>query len=136
LQQVEGIFNGSQTVFLKDKLTNTSHDFSTGAYTFTSDAGRFDSRFEIVYQNPLAVTQPVFNDTSVVVYKQNNELIINSGNTTMSNVKVFDVRGRLLMEKTNINANQTKLYTGTTNEVLLVQITSDTLGTVTKKVIN
>jgi hypothetical protein len=136
LQEVEGIFNGSQTIFLKDKLTNTSHDFSTGAYTFTTDAGRFDSRFEIVYQNPLAVQQPIFNDTSVVVYKQNNELIINSGNTTMSSVKVFDIRGRLLMEKNNINATQTKFYTGTTNEVLLVQITSDAMGTVTKKVVN
>ena len=136
LQEVEGIFNGSQTVYLKDKLTNTAHDFSTGAYTFTSDAGRFDSRFEIVYQNPLAVNQPTFSDASVVVYKQNNELIINSGNTTMTNVKVFDIRGRLLMEKNNINATQTKFYTGTTNEVLLVQITSDAMGTVTKKVIN
>ena len=136
LQEVEGVFNGSQTIFLKDKLTNTSHDFSTGAYTFTTDAGRFDNRFEIVYQNPLAVQQPTFNDTSVVVYKQNNELIINSGNTSMSNVKVFDIRGRLLMEKNNINATQTKFYTGTTNEVLLVQITSDAMGTVTKKVIN
>jgi hypothetical protein len=54
----------------------------------------------------------------------------------MANVKIFDIRGRLLMEKNNINATQTKFYTGTTNEVLLVQITSDEMGTVTKKVIN
>jgi hypothetical protein len=61
LQQMEGVFSGNQSVYLKDKLRNTSHDFSTGAYTFSSDAGRFDNRFEIVYQNPLAVIQPVFN---------------------------------------------------------------------------
>ena len=136
LQQVEGIFNGSQDIFLKDNLTNSTHDFKTGSYTFTTDVGTFNNRFEIVYQNALAVQQPLFNDTSVVVYKQNNELIINSGNTSMTNVKVYDSRGRLLMEQNKINASQAKFYTGTTNEILIVKITSDTLGTVTKKVIN
>ena len=136
LQQVEGIFNGSQDIFLKDNLTNLTHNFKTGSYTFTTDVGTFNNRFEIVYQNALAVQQPLFNDTSVVVYKQNNELIINSGNTSMTNVKVYDSRGRLLMEQNKINASQAKFYTGTTNEILIVKITSDTLGTVTKKVIN
>lgn len=136
LQQVEGIFNGSQDIFLKDNLTNLTHNFKTGSYTFTTEAGTFNNRFEIVYQNALAVQQPLFNDTSVVVYKQNNELIINSGNTSMTNVKVYDSRGRLLMEQNKINASQAKFYTGTTNEILIVKITSDTLGTVTKKVIN
>jgi hypothetical protein len=54
----------------------------------------------------------------------------------MSNVKIYDIRGRLLASKNNINASQVKLYAGTTNQVLIVKITSATNVVVTKKVIN
>jgi hypothetical protein len=54
----------------------------------------------------------------------------------MSSLKVFDIRGRLLLEKKNINALQTTFNTGLTNEVLLAQITSTDGVVVTKKVIN
>ena len=53
----------------------------------------------------------------------------------MSTVKVFDTRGRLINELKDINTNQTTLYAGETNQVLLLQITTDTGITVTKKVI-
>jgi hypothetical protein len=53
----------------------------------------------------------------------------------MSTVKIFDTRGRIINEQKNINANQATLYAGETNQVLLLQITTDTGITVTKKVI-
>jgi len=53
----------------------------------------------------------------------------------MSSVKVFDIRGRLLLNKKGINASQTILNVGLSNEVLLVQITSEDGAIVTKKVI-
>jgi len=53
----------------------------------------------------------------------------------MSSIKVFDIRGRLIEEKTDINASQTTIKGGLANEVLLVQITNEDGITVTKKVI-
>jgi hypothetical protein len=54
----------------------------------------------------------------------------------MSSVKVFDIRGRLIEEKTGINASQTTISTNNiANEVLLFEITSLDGVTVTKKVI-
>ena len=135
IEQLSGVF-ASQDVFLKDKLTNTIHDLKSGPYDFSSESGNFKERFEVVYENPLAVNQPRFTENTVIVYKQNQELVVNTGKIPMSSVKVYDIRGRLLIAKDRIDATQVKLFTGTTQEVLLVKITSDSYGTVTKKVVN
>ncbi|WP_445454033.1 T9SS sorting signal type C domain-containing protein [Flavobacterium sp. 25HG05S-40] len=135
IDHVDGLFtDGAQPIYLKDNLLVTEHNLQTGAYNFASDAGTFNNRFEIVYQSQLS--NPSFTVNTVVIYNQNNEFVINSGTTEMASVKVFDIRGRLLQEKTNINANQTTINGGLSNEVLLVQITSNDGITVTKKVIN
>ena len=136
LSNFDGLFTNGQAIYLKDKLTNTIHDLKSGPYVFASEAGTFNARFEIVYQNALATHQTSFTENSVVVYKQNQELVIHTGTIRMSNVQIYDVTGRLLMTKNNINDSQIKIYTGTTKEVLLVKITSETEGSVLKKIIN
>ena len=137
IDHVDGLFSGgSQIVYVRDNLTNTIHDLNSGAYTFTSAAGTFDTRFEIIYQMPLHVGNPTFNTNQVVIYKNEvNDIVINSGNVIMASVKVFDIRGRLLVEKKGLNTSQTTMSVGVANEVLLVQITSVDGERVTKKVV-
>ena len=85
---------------------------------------------------PLHVDNPIFNTNQVVIYKNEvNDFVINSGNVIMASVKVFDIRGRLLVEKKGVNASQTTMSVGAANEVLLVQITSVDGEIVTKKVV-
>jgi hypothetical protein len=134
IDHVDGLFtDGTQAIYLKDNLDSSEHNLQTGAYTFASDAGTFNNRFEITYQSLLA--NPTFTPNSVVIYSQNNGFVINSGNTIMASVKVFDIRGRLLQERIGVNASQTSINGGLSNEVLLVQITSEDGVVVTKKVI-
>ena len=128
-----GFANTGQAIYLKDNLTNTLNNLNTTGYSFTTDAGTFNNRFEIVYQTQLS--NPTFTANTVVIYNQNNEFVINSGNSIMASVKVFDIRGRLIEEKTGINASQTTIKGGSTNQVLLVQITSEDGVVVTKKVV-
>jgi trimeric autotransporter adhesin len=137
IDHVDGLFTaGAQDIFIKDNLNGTYNNLNTSAYTFTSDAGTFADRFEIVYQSPLGVGSPIFNANQVIVYKNGvNDFVINTGNIVMSTVKVFDIRGRLLSDKKEINASQTTITAGQTNEVLLIQITSQDGVVVTKKVI-
>lgn len=112
------------------------HNLTEGGYTFTTASGTFDSRFEVLYQAPLAITTPVFNESQVVIYKTlNNELSINTGNVVMSSVKIFDVTGRLLTSEKNINSNHVLLSSGITTEILVVQIISNEGLKVTKKVL-
>ena len=136
IDHVDGIFtSGSQSIYLKDNLTSTIHNLNTGAYSFTSNAGTFANRFEVIYALPLGTNNPIFTANNVIIYNHNNEFVVTTGNVIMSSVKVFDIRGRLIEEKNNINASQTTIKGGLANEVLLVQITSEDGVTVTKKVI-
>ena len=86
-----------------------------------------------MYQTLLG--NPTFTANTVVIYNQNNEFVVNSGNFIMSSIKVFDIRGRLIEKKSNINASQATIKGGLANEVLLVQITSVDGEIVTKKVV-
>ena len=137
LSNFDGLFSSNQSVYIKDNLTNTVQDLKSGPYIFASEAGIFNTRFEIVYQNnSLSNQTSSFNQNSVVVYKQGQEVVINSGKVQMANVEIYDIRGRLLVSKYKINVSEVKLSTGTTKQVLIVKITSVANGTVTKKVIN
>lgn len=136
IDQVDGLFvGGAQNIFIKDNLTNTYNNLNTSPYTFASDAGSFNNRFELVYRDASLATN-TFTNNQVVVYKNNDDIVINTGNIQMAKVKIFDVRGRLLAEKQNINATETRMKAGLANEVLLIQITSQDGTTVTKKLIN
>ena len=137
LDRKSGLFADGQIIYLKDKLLNVDFNLATGSYTFVSEAGTFNDRFEIQYErNSLGVTSPIFNENQVVIYKTpTGSLSIKTGNITMSHVKVFDVSGKLLFEKKDINASQTEFNIGLTTEILLVQITSDDGVVVTKKVL-
>ncbi len=137
IDHVDGIFLGSQEIFLRDNLLEITHNLKSAAYTFASQAGSFDSRFEVVYQNAsLSVDNPTFNANSVILYKKANEVVINAGNTILEHVEVFDIRGRLLANAKKINATEVSINVGEVNQVLIVKITSRDGITVSKKTVN
>ena len=136
MNNFDGLFVG-QDVFLRDNLLNVTHDIKGTPYTFVSDAGDFASRFEIVYGSPLSVETPTFTENSVVVYNNESGININAGQTVIESVKVFDVRGRLLVSKSKVNASSIVIENvSNTKQVLIVQITSSDNVTVSKKVVN
>ncbi|AWI24595.1 Ig-like domain-containing protein [Flavobacterium pallidum] len=136
LDHMDGLFSGDQNVYLKDNLLGVTHNIKQGAYSFASAEGSFANRFEVVYQSsPLGVDTPTFDANSVVVYKDQGMLHINSGKVVMSGVKIFDIRGRLIYERGAINASEAVLNDLRAEEqVLLVQITSVDNEVVTRKV--
>ena len=138
LSNFDGLFADGQNVFLKDNVTNTVHNLTNEPYNFAAPVGTSNTRFEIVYQSSstLATENPVLNENTVVIYKQNQDIIVNTGSIEMKNVKVYDIQGRLLVEQKDINATTTKLAVGINNQVLIVKVTSKDNEVVTKKVIN
>jgi len=85
--------------------------------------------------NPLGIENPNIDPNSIVIYKKDQALHINAGIAVMNNVKIFDIRGRLLFEQKDINANTTVITTlRSEQQALLVQITTVDDAIVTKKV--
>ena len=137
IDHVEGLFSGNQDIILKDNETGIETNLKTGNYTFTTQAGATSTRFSLKYQKTLGINNPVFDENSILVFKNNGSIHIKSNGSAINNVKLFDIRGRLILEKTNVNANETSIESAKyANEVLIVQITSEDNKLVNKKVAN
>ncbi len=137
LTNTDGLFAGGQDIFVRDNLVGIDHNIKVSPYTFASDAGTFDSRFELVYTQALGIPSEDFTPNSVVVYKNMNLFHVKTKGVTMKEIKVYDASGRLIYKQSDINAT-TSVLTGLTqtNEVLFLKITSDDNVTVNVKVIN
>jgi hypothetical protein len=135
IRKVDGLFE-TQNIYLKDELLNSYHDLKAAPYVFTSDAGVFTNRFKIVYQNQ-TFGIPDNSNNQVIVYRDKAKSIqISSGNHTMNKVKVYDISGRLLVEKTNIDSNLLTIdnLKGIADQVLLVTILTNENKIINKKV--
>ena len=136
IDHADGLFLTSQAVFLRDNLTGNVHNLKDTVYTFTSKIGTFSSRFELVYQKTLGTNDLTFNENSVVVYKQKNgNLLINSGNFIMDTIELYDISGRLIFSKKEINSNNNTIASlSIANQILIVKIKTAENGMVIKKV--
>ena len=137
MDQFDGLFL-SQNIYLFDSLTNTTHDLKASDYVFNSEAGTFNSRFEIRYVNgtELGIDTPIVSNNDVVVYKSGNQIAVRATNFTIDTVQVYDITGKLLTSGKNVN-NNTFSTTGlnVATQVVIVKVTLDDNQTVSKKVI-
>jgi len=132
----DGLFLGSQDIILKDASSGVETDLKSTAYTFAAKAGTDNNRFSLKFQKTLGVKSVVFDESSVLVYKNKGVLHIKS-TTAISDVKVYDIQGRLLFEKMKVDANETALTSSKFgNQVLIVKITSQDNKVVNKKIVN
>lgn len=134
LAQVDGLFAIENDIYLRDNTTGIEHDLRNAAYSFSIDSGVFNNRFELIYQSALSVENPTFSN--VLITAKNKIIEINSGNELIKEVKVFDMRGRLLAQQSNVNASYASLtLVEVANQVLIVQITSDNGKVTSRKVV-
>lgn len=135
INQLSGLFTGNQNVYLKDMLTNVTHDLKLQDYSFTTVAGTFDNRFKIVYENSTLGVDTFIPENGIIAYVDSKILNIESVNQSIESVTIYDISGRLVAQKSKINATTTELsLNGIAKQVLLVQISTDK-GVVTKKII-
>ncbi len=138
LDHVDGLFLGNQEIVIKDLKAATEQNLKAGSYTFTSDAGTFKNRFEITFKNSqtLDVNSPSFDENSVIIFNQNGSLNVSSNKNAIKNIRVFDIRGVLIAEQKDVNANTASIKNVTASkQTVLIQITSYENKTVTKKAI-
>lgn len=135
LDNTDGLFAGSQDIYIKDYLTGQSHNLKEEPYSFSSEAGTFNSRFAIVYQEQ-ALGAPGFETiTNIVVYKKDSNLNVDAGSSLLKSVTMYDITGRVVYSKEAISAPTVVIPAlSTTSQVLVVKAVTDN-GSVTKKVL-
>lgn len=138
LENFDGLFANGQNIYLKDKVSNTVHNLNSGAYSFASNAGTFDGRFEIVYveDGALGTDNPAVTADNIVVFKDGSALGIAAGTTEIASVAIYDIRGRLLYQNNAVNATETSITTlQAAQQVLVVQVTTAQNVKISKKVV-
>jgi hypothetical protein len=139
LSQFDGLFTDvNSIIYLKDNLLTIAHNLKESAYNFVAEAGTFNSRFEIVYENSALSTDNITstNPNSILVYKQNNTIAITSQNSLLKEIKVFDLRGRKLYENAKVDAmNASIADISNSNQVLIIQIKTENNEIITKKIV-
>lgn len=135
LDEVDGLFTGSQTIYLKDKLMGITHNLNDSAYSFNATAGTFNDRFEIVYvPNALGVDNP--DSGNVFATISNHTIKIESGEFIKS-VKVYDISGKLInIYKLTNTSKQFSDHFNYPNGIYIAEITLENDIVVKKKLIH
>ena len=136
LYDFDGLFV-DQDIYLEDKLLNVIQDLKASNYSFVCNSGTFEDRFVLRYTNSLlSNTSNVLSDESVIVYKNNQNIIISANHTILKSIEIYDIRGRELFQQKDINSSQFEVTNFiSSQEVVLVKVTSEDGKIVTKKII-
>ncbi|MBU2926960.1 lamin tail domain-containing protein [Winogradskyella psychrotolerans] len=99
IAQFEGAFMTENAVYIKDNELNTFHNLKTSDYTFTSETGEFNDRFEIVFTpTTLSIDDNIVEANDVTITElQHGDVQFKVGNNhTIKHVAIIDVTGRII----------------------------------------
>lgn len=111
LDHVDGFFlSSTQAIYILDTQTDTYTNIKTGNYTFSSSTGIFNDRFKLVYYNPnvtssLGNNDLTFTASDLLVHQNQGNLLIQSGNTSLKSVAVYNLNGQIIFQNYNVNSN-------------------------------
>ena len=135
LGSFDGLFEEGQNIYLADNVTGSIHNLKNSNYSFTADAGIFESRFKVIYSETLDTNVPVISEPELVLYQNNRQLAIQSPEIIES-VVVYDLLGRIVYAQENINTTGfTSAALTATNQMVVVNITLANNSVISKKVI-
>lgn len=132
----DGVFNTGQHIYIKDNETGTLTDLNEGSLFFTSEAGTFNERFQVVYTDVVMGTeQPALSADSVIVSKSAQTITISAGSTLINNVNIYDINGRKLYSQNGLNATQTSISDlNASKQILIIEI-STAKGKASKRIV-
>ncbi|WP_395056923.1 T9SS sorting signal type C domain-containing protein [Flavobacterium sp.] len=130
-------FFDDKDIFLEDTSNATYHNLKLSSFDFNTAVGTFNSRFKIHYQNLLSTNNNFsINENSVFVNGNNNEIVVNSTSEKIKNIQVYDVLGRLIFDKKNVNENKFVIENiQKQNQALIIKTELENNQIVTKKLI-
>ena len=134
INSIDGLLN-SQNIYLEDKELNLIHNLRTTPYTFTVSAGETLDRFVLRYTNQILSTDENELSNQVTIFV-NNHINVKSTGQTIKEIKVYDILGKTLIDRKNLNQQETILTElKPTTGVLIVKVKLDNDIIITKKVI-
>lgn len=138
IDNFEGDFLANNTAYIKDNLLNTYHDLSASAYSFTSEVGEFNDRFEIVFTNlTLSIDQFTLNEINTTIISLTNDDVkfIAPKNLSISSVTIYDNLGRKIINLKGSEQTETYHLNTLSQSVYLAEIELSNKQKIIKKFI-
>jgi hypothetical protein len=133
LSSVDGLFlDPKQDIYLEDKLLNVIFNIKSAPYSFMGNKGTIKDRFVLRYTKDINTVE-VTNQLSVY---DNKTLTVESGKLKIKNIEVFDLLGKQLLDKKDINEKVYQINNlNRTNSFIIVKTTLEDNSEETRKVI-
>ena len=135
IDTLDGLFLGSQNIYLKDKMLNVLHDLKNSAYTFSSTIGTVEDRFELVFKNEL-LSNDLVETSDLIVYQSGDLVHLNSVNDEIQQIEVYDLLGRRVFHKSKVYQTEYSFSVqGFKNQMLVVKVITLNQGMIATKII-
>lgn len=133
LTAVDGLFEADQAIYIQDLELGITHNLKESTYSFTTDAGNYNNRFVLKFNNE-TLSNDDFSTNNASVYVNNGIFI--TAKTNIKDVLIYDVVGRLVSQNRDINSNTfVEHQISKSNTPLLVHTVLDNNTTVVTKII-
>jgi len=130
-----------QEIYLRDNLRDVYFDLRDDAvYTFISEAGQFDERFEIVFEGARLSTEEVTANNNAIIYFNSNQNLLYAKQLKedVASLVVHNVLGQNVYTKENVKVSDLESgisLENTSTGVYLVTMKTKSNATITKKII-
>ncbi|WP_353777358.1 LamG-like jellyroll fold domain-containing protein [Winogradskyella sp. 3972H.M.0a.05] len=129
-----------QKIYLKDNLTGIYYDLSSQGCSFSSEAGEFDSRFEIVFQSEedsLGIEESEYEYNLIYYSNQTDQLFVKDLTQAVDKLMLINIQGQIVQQYDNLSAQALDngiQISGLSTGTYIVYFTTDN-RTKTKKII-
>ena len=135
--KTQGDFLTTNTIYLRDNYEGIVHDLSSSFYTFQSDGGTFDDRFEIIFTNNLLSTEDILtndNDLSIIELNDGNvQFTLKNSILNISKVDIYNIQGQLIYSLDGESSTETYNLSNLKSSIYIAKITLSNDQLITKK---
>lgn len=138
VQQFEGVFFTENEVFVKDNLLQLVHNLSTLEYSFTSEVGEFNNRFELVFKNSfLSIDDNEIsaNQVSIIEHANGEIQFTVPSQYEIKAVEIIDLLGRTIYKLKGNSSSETYDLSNLSQATYIAKITLANGYVVSKKAV-
>lgn len=137
INQLDGLFeNSNQDIYIEDTELNIIHDLKVSPYTFTSDAGTFNTRFILRFTAERLSVKDQELLSNLVIQSNNKSIKARSDLSPIQTFELYDITGRAIHRNLKINQSNYRYQTHNLSEgTYIVKVQLANGAAVSKKMI-
>lgn len=136
LNDLHGAFMNENSIYLKDRFLNKTHNLLDSGYTFTSEVGEFNDRFEIVFKsNPSEDKIPNNNTAQIRTLGNDMFEFLSKKGQDIKSISIYDLLGNSIYNLKGYSSNEIFELPKLGRTIYITRIELDNGSIVTKKFI-